>query len=71
MSTDTSFAVPIAPGISATVRSLAAGNEAVAWVPSRYDYHLSATAQAGGSEEAAWADLAAHARASWARDNPF
>lgn len=47
-----------------------AGNEPIEWVPNAF-VMLSATMRPVDSEEAAWADVAAHARASWAKDNPF
>lgn len=49
-------------------------NAPIDWIPSLYLRH-SVTEGAKMGEEAAeeesWADLAAHARAAWSRDNPF
>ncbi len=47
-----------------------AGNEPTQWVPNVF-FSYSVTITPTGSEESGWADLAAHARATWGRDNPF
>lgn len=48
-----------------------AGNEPVQWLPGAFNFKLTATAIPPASEDALWADLSAHARASWAKENPF
>ena len=47
-----------------------AGNDSVQWIPSPF-IQFSATVETHATEESEWADLAAHARAGWAKDNPF
>lgn len=65
-----SYALTATSRRSATEVAPSAANDAVEWVPVAF-VTLSATERSTISEDAAWADLAAHARASWAKDNPF
>ena len=51
--------------------STSSGNDAPAnWVPPRF-VRLSITESVSEDSDEAWADLAAQARATWARENPF